>query len=146
MARPKRKEAEDDFEEQAPGKDAQGGISDDRILETAKERAARKAKMDKERGEIGEIDKQFEEDGGLKKALKDSLKLKEMEPDQRADYLRSLFRYSRVLGLDLKEALEEAFAQYDLLDPVPGQKRGNKAEASNPPPVPKLAAAAAGNA
>lgn len=103
-----------------------GGVTDEMLLKTAKNIGSEKAKMDKHRSEIGQFYKQFEEDGGHKKALKTALMIDSMEVESAQDYLRSLTRYMEILGVT-----DRVMGQEDMFD--------GKAKM---PPAPALPAAA----
>lgn len=96
-------------------------IPQDAVVKAARHINSYKADMDKARGELGQIYKQFEEDGGHKKAFKDALKMQNMEPISAQEYWRSLNQYMKDLGI---------FDQMDMFDPVPGQVAAPLADAT----------------
>lgn len=71
-----------------------------------------KAQMEKYRGEIGQSFKQFEEAGGDKAALKQAMKLHNMEEIDAQKWMRNLARYTNAL---------KVFATPDLFDGLFGQ-------------------------
>jgi uncharacterized protein (UPF0335 family) len=98
--------------EEKPVKANTSGISQKKLKDVAANLSSSKAEMDTYRGEIGQLMKQFEEDGGNKAALKFALRLRDMETLKAQDLWRSLESYMEMLGI---------FDQHDLFDPVPGQ-------------------------
>ncbi len=67
-----------------------------------------KAQSDEARSDLGHIYHQAEEDGFHRRALKEAVRLRNMEPDKRRDYLASLNAYCDKLGIwNQGELLEE---------------------------------------
>jgi uncharacterized protein (UPF0335 family) len=97
----------------------------ERLPQLAARIASAKAKVDEARGEVGGLYAGAGEDGYHRRALREAIRLKGMEPDKRRDYLTQLSAYCTTLGV---------FAQGELLDPMP-----------RPPAPPPSAAAANGN-
>jgi uncharacterized protein (UPF0335 family) len=69
-----------------------------------------KAVSDDARSDIGNVYREAEEFGFHRKALKEAIRLRNMEPDKRNDYLSSLQAYCDYL---------KVWAQADLLNPSP---------------------------
>jgi uncharacterized protein (UPF0335 family) len=69
-----------------------------------------KAKVDEARGEVGGLYSQAEADGYHRRALKEAIRLGDMEPAKLRDYLTELNRYCEVLGV---------FAQGELFEAMP---------------------------
>lgn len=107
MARPRRNQDGDNVQSIKPVPE----MTDNQIKQTAAKYERSKADMDEARGEIGQMIKQFEEDGGHKKALKTAVALKNMESSKAQDYWRALQRYCNVLGVwDQGDMLDHAQA------------------------------------
>jgi uncharacterized protein (UPF0335 family) len=68
------------------------------------------SKADEARGEIGGLYSQAEEHGYHRRALREAIRLADMQPSKLRDYLTNLNRYCEVLNV---------FAQEELLDPMP---------------------------
>lgn len=81
----------------------------EKVEKTAKNIRTYKAEMDKARGEVGQYFKQFEEEGGHKKALKTAMSIADMESVQAQEFWRCLIQYMDDLGV---------FEQQDLFDDV----------------------------
>jgi len=108
MARPKKNTDEfiDEVQEDAPIE----VITDEKIKHYNREINAKQADLDEFRGQVGNLYKQFSEDGGNNKAFKLALKIGKMDEIGRSDFLRSLDRYLNVLGV---------YDQQDMYDPLP---------------------------
>jgi uncharacterized protein (UPF0335 family) len=103
----------------------------DQLAGLAERIERKKADLDDTRGDLGQIYSQAEEDGFHRKALKEAIRLKGMEPSKRNDYLHSLQIYCDELGV---------WSQGDLLDPAPEipaePPTGRRRRASKPTLVP----------
>lgn len=77
-----------------------GPISDDKLKKVDSQYRKLKAEADKPRGEMGALLKQFEEDGGHKKAFKIASWMSGQEPSVAQDFLRSLNHYVDVFGIN----------------------------------------------
>src|SRR5437764_5629593 len=88
-----------------------GGISAERLDELPAIAAridSAKARSDEARSDLGHIYHQAEEDGFHRRALKEAVRLRDMEPGKRRDYLTSLNAYCDKLGVwDQGELLDE---------------------------------------
>jgi uncharacterized protein (UPF0335 family) len=71
----------------------------DRLPNVAARIDSAKAKSDDARSDLGHIYHQAEEDGFHRRALKEAVRLRNMEPDKRNDYLASLNAYCDKLGV-----------------------------------------------
>jgi hypothetical protein len=100
------------------------GTSVETLLERLPALAARigsaKAKSDEARGEVGGLYSQAEEDGYHRRALREAIRLADMEPAKLRDYLIELNRYCEAL---------QVFSQGELFEAMPR------------PPAPPAAAA-----
>lgn len=102
MGKPKKDEEE---MKATPGNT--GTVDVKKLNKFAADYQSQKADMDEARGEIGALMKDFEEQGGHKKALKHALALKGMETSKAQDYIRSFEYYCHALGV---------YDQHDLFD------------------------------
>lgn len=85
-------------------------ITDEKIKSFSKNIHSAKAKMEMPTGEHGQLWRQFEEEGGHKKALKLAHQIQNMESVQAQEFIRNLHRYLDVLGV---------YDQHDLFDATP---------------------------
>lgn len=120
MARPKKK-TDEFIDQDEPEAERDLAIPDDKIVQFAKNINAAEARKAIPQGEVGQLYKQFTEDGGHNKAMKLALKLQGMESIQAQEFLRQLDRYMRVLGI---------YDQHDLFDALPDFGAQDFAEAS----------------
>jgi uncharacterized protein (UPF0335 family) len=93
-----------------PGDTAPEEVRLERLPALAARIAGAKAKVDEARGEVGGLYSQAEADGYHRRALREALRLADMEPAQLRDYLTNLNAYCDKLGV---------FAQGELFDPMP---------------------------
>lgn len=82
-------------------------ISPAKVKKFAQDINSYKANMDKSRGEIGQMFKQFEEDGGHKAALKAAMKVQSMETISAQEFIRNFVQYMKDIGV---------YDQHDLFD------------------------------
>jgi uncharacterized protein (UPF0335 family) len=82
----------------------------DQLAGLAERIERKKADLDETRGDLGQIYSQAEEDGFHRRALKEAIRLRGMEPSKRNDYLHALQAYCDELGV---------WSQGDMLDPPP---------------------------
>lgn len=111
------------------------GMDDDAIRVMVSRINASKAVSDEKRGEVGSAFKEVEDRGEHRKALKDAMKLANMEPEQQSAYLAKFRRYCDVLGVGAQEELfpESEPGSHDApepplpLDPVVAILRSDEA-------------------
>jgi hypothetical protein len=84
---------------------ASKGMDDDAIRAMVSRINASKAVSDEKRGEVGSAFKEVEDRGEHRKALKDAMKLANMEPEQQSAYLAKFRRYCDILGVGAQEEL-----------------------------------------
>lgn len=123
MGRPKKNqvdEIDEALDEEDQQTSSQGPISDVKLKQVAGSISSLKADMDEIRGTLGQEMKQFEEDGGHKKALKIALSIKNMETIKAQELWRTLEHYMDKLGI---------FAQHDLFDPIEAKQSKKKDKA-----------------
>lgn len=85
--------------------DAPKGVNLDRLTNLAKRWESKKSAADDARSDLGSIAKEVEDYGFNRAAFKLTMKLRNMEPDKRNDFLSSLNAYCDFFGI---------FAQADL--------------------------------
>lgn len=112
MARQKKGQAEGDKEKS--GIDM--GMADTEILKAVDELTAIKEEADSRNGKYRNRIKQFEEDGGHRKALLDAVKLSKQSDIKMQDYVRSFVHYCKVLGLDEQGDLFGSVADQEQID------------------------------
>ena len=84
-----------------------GSIDPDKLRELVARIDTMKADMDDARSEMGSLYKHAEDDLGINRmALKQAIKLKNMEALKRSDWLRSFQSYCHILGVDAQAELD----------------------------------------
>lgn len=84
-----------------------GSIAPETLRQIVRNIEAAKADADEARSEMGNLFKNAENDHGVNRmALKQAIKLKNMEPLRRADWLRRVESYCHILGVDAQHELE----------------------------------------
>jgi uncharacterized protein (UPF0335 family) len=86
------------------------GVNLDRLKRLAERWDSKKSAADDARGDLGSIAKEVEDLGFNRAAFKLTMKLRNMEPDKRNDFLSSLNAYADYFGI---------FAQGDLFGEAP---------------------------
>ena len=86
--------------------ESKGMIDVEEFLRIVAEFEGHKGKMDVERAHIGQLIKDGEATHGLhRSAFKLAVKLRNMTPEQRADFLRGFDYYRRILNFDAQQEL-----------------------------------------
>jgi uncharacterized protein (UPF0335 family) len=108
------------------GVPAGNGASKSKLHGLVRRIEAKKAVLDNGRSDLGNIYQEAEEQGFNGRALKEAIRLKNMEPAKRHDYLTSLNAYCDELGM---------FAQGDLLNEEPRPPQAETTEQQQPEPT-----------
>ena len=90
---------------------AQAGVNLDRLVKLAERYETKQAKVAELRGDVGSVIKEVEDLGFNKAAFKLAVKLRNMEPEKRQDFLSSLNAYCDKLGVWAQSELFDDAAQ-----------------------------------
>ena len=114
-------------------------INPDKLCELVARIDTMKADMDDARSEMGSLYKHAEDDLGINRmALKQAIKLKNMEALKRSDWLRSFQSYCHILGVDARPNSTWCRAAPERTAPertAPGMTAAARTRAKRPDPA-----------